>query len=80
LPPDGANVAVVAPAALAAARETLARVEALNAVETTGNPPLSLNIALHAGETASTASHTTGYRIDRGSVSGAGMILQSDSR
>jgi adenylate cyclase len=44
-------VAVVAPAALAAARETLARVEALNAVETTaGNPPLSLNIALHAGE------------------------------
>ena len=51
LPPDGANVAVVAPAALAAARETLARVEALNAVETTaGNPPLSLNIALHAGE------------------------------
>src|SRR5262245_3562971 len=51
LPPDGANVAVVAPAALAAARETLARVETLNAVETTaGNPPLSLNIALHAGE------------------------------
>ena len=51
LPPDGANVAVVAPAALAAARETLARVEALNAVETpAGNPPLSLNIALHAGE------------------------------
>src|SRR5262249_57579683 len=51
LPPDGVNVAVVAPAALAAARETLARVEALNAVETTaGNPPRSLNISLHAGE------------------------------
>jgi adenylate cyclase len=51
LPPDGANVAVVTPAALAAARETLARVEALNAAETAaGNPALSLNIALHAGE------------------------------
>ena len=51
LPPDGANVAVVTPAALAAAREILARVEALNATETAaGNPPLSLNIALHAGE------------------------------
>jgi adenylate/guanylate cyclase family protein len=51
LPPDGANVAVVTFAALAAARETLARVEALNASETAaGNPALSLNIALHAGE------------------------------
>src|SRR5215472_4611695 len=51
LPPDGTNVAVVTPAALAAARETLARVEALNATETAaGNPALSLNIALHAGE------------------------------
>jgi len=51
LPPDGANVATVTPAALASARETLARVETLNAVETAaGNPPLSLNIALHAGE------------------------------
>ncbi|HKF08494.1 MAG TPA: adenylate/guanylate cyclase domain-containing protein [Xanthobacteraceae bacterium] len=51
LPSDGANVATVTPAALASARETLARVEALNAVETAaGNPPLSLNIALHAGE------------------------------
>src|SRR5215467_11591213 len=51
LPPDGANLAVVTPAALGAARETLARVEALNAVETAaGNLPLSLNIALHAGE------------------------------
>jgi hypothetical protein len=28
-----------------------------------------------AGETASTASHTTGYRIGRESVSGAGMIF-----
>jgi adenylate cyclase len=44
-------IAVVAPAALAAARETLARFEALNAAETAaGNPALSLNIALHAGE------------------------------
>src|SRR5262249_15290308 len=34
LPPDGTNVAAVTPAALAAARETLARVEALNATET----------------------------------------------
>jgi adenylate cyclase len=51
LPPDGANVAVVTPAALAAAREILARVEALNATEMeAGNPTLSLNIALHAGE------------------------------
>jgi adenylate cyclase len=51
LPPDGANVAAVTPAALAAAREILARVEALNATETAaGNPALSLNIALHAGE------------------------------
>src|SRR5262245_50516065 len=51
LPPDGTNVAVVTPAALAAARETLALVEALNATETAaGNPALSLNIALHAGE------------------------------
>ena len=51
LPPDGTNVAVVTPAALAAARETLARVEALNATEkAAGNPALSLNIALHAGE------------------------------
>jgi adenylate cyclase len=51
LPPDGANVAVVTPAALAAARETLGRVEALNATETAaGNPALILNIALHAGE------------------------------
>jgi adenylate cyclase len=51
LPPDGANVAVVTPAALAAAREILARVETLNATETAaGNPALSLNIALHAGE------------------------------
>jgi adenylate cyclase len=51
LPPDGADVAVVTPAALAAAREILARVEAVNAAETeAGNPTLSLNIALHAGE------------------------------
>ena len=51
LPPDGASVAAVTPATLAAARETLARVEALNATETAaGNPALSLNIALHAGE------------------------------
>jgi adenylate cyclase len=51
LPPDGVNVAVVTPAALAAAREILTRVEALNATETeAGNPALSLNIALHAGE------------------------------
>jgi adenylate cyclase len=51
LPPDGANVAVVTPAALAAAREILTRVEALNITETeAGNPALSLNIALHAGE------------------------------
>jgi adenylate cyclase len=51
LPPDGANVAVVTPAALAAAREILAQVEALNATETAaGNPALILNIALHAGE------------------------------
>jgi adenylate cyclase len=51
LPPDGANVAVVTPAALAAAREILARVETLNATEmAAGNPALSLNIALHAGE------------------------------
>ena len=48
LPPDGTNVALVTPATLAAARETLARVEALNAIETAaGNPAL---IALHAGE------------------------------
>src|SRR5262249_38311917 len=33
-PPDGANGAVVTPAALAAAREILGRVEALNATET----------------------------------------------
>src|SRR5262249_31252826 len=51
LPPDGADLAVVTPAALAAAREILARVEALNATETAaGNPALSLDIALHAGE------------------------------
>jgi len=51
LPPDGANVAVVTPAALAAAREILGRVEALNATETAaGNPALIFNIALHAGE------------------------------
>src|SRR5215472_2022634 len=51
LPPDGENVTVVTPATLAAARETLARVEVLNATETAaGNPALSLNIALHAGE------------------------------
>src|SRR5262245_11395049 len=51
LPPDGANVALVTPAALAAGREILARVEALNATETAAdNPALSLNIALHAGE------------------------------
>jgi len=51
LPPDGINVALVTPAALAAAREILARVEALNATETAaGNPALILNIALHAGE------------------------------
>jgi class 3 adenylate cyclase len=49
LPPDGANVALVTPAALAAAREILGRVGALNATETAaGNPALSLNIALHA--------------------------------
>src|SRR5262245_14286396 len=51
LPPDGTNVALVTPPTLAAARETLARVEALNATEkAAGNPALSLNIALHAGE------------------------------
>jgi adenylate cyclase len=51
LPPDAADVTVVTPAVLAAAREILARVEALNATETaTGNPALSLDIALHAGE------------------------------
>jgi len=51
LPPDGADVAVVTPAVLAAAREILARVEALNATEmAAGNPGLSLDIALHAGE------------------------------
>src|SRR5262249_34258176 len=51
LPPDGTNVALMTPAALAAARETLARVEALNATEkAAGNPALSLNITLHAGE------------------------------
>ena len=51
LPPHAANVAVVTPAALAAAREILARVEALNATEAAaGNPALRLNIALHAGE------------------------------
>jgi adenylate cyclase len=51
LPPDGANVAAVTPAALAAAREILTRVKALNVTETeAGNPTLNLNIALHAGE------------------------------
>jgi adenylate cyclase len=51
LPPDAADVTVVTPAVLAAAREILARVEALNATETAaGNPALSLDIALHAGE------------------------------
>jgi adenylate cyclase len=41
----------VTPATLAAAREILARVEALNATEmAAGNPALILNIALHAGE------------------------------
>jgi adenylate cyclase len=51
LPPDGANVAVVTPAALAAACEILARVEELNATETAaGNPALGLDIALHAGD------------------------------
>jgi adenylate cyclase len=51
LPSDGANVPVVTPAVLAAAREILARVEALNATETkAGNPTLNLNIGLHAGE------------------------------
>jgi adenylate cyclase len=53
LPPDGANIGGVTAAALAAAREILARVEALNAAETAaGNPALRLNIALHAGEVA----------------------------
>src|SRR5262249_45760376 len=47
LPPDGANVAVVTPAALAAAREILGRAEALNATETAaGNPALIFNTAL----------------------------------
>jgi len=42
---------MVTPAVLAAAREILARVEALNATETAaGNPALGLDIALHAGE------------------------------
>jgi adenylate cyclase len=51
LPPDGTNVALVTLATLAAAREILKRVEALNATETAaGNPALVLNIALHAGE------------------------------
>jgi len=51
LPPDGTNVALVTPATLAAAREILGRVEALNATETAaGNPALVLNSALHAGE------------------------------
>src|SRR5262249_53529653 len=51
LPPDGENVAVVTPATLAAARETLARVEVLSATETAeGNPALSLKISLHARE------------------------------
>jgi adenylate cyclase len=51
LPPDGTTVAEVTPATLAAAREILARVETLNATEVAaGNPALSLNIALHAGE------------------------------
>src|SRR5262249_20271346 len=46
LPPDGTNVALVTPATLAAAREILGRVEALNATETAaGNPALVLNIA-----------------------------------
>jgi adenylate cyclase len=64
LPPDGSNVAVVTPAALAAAREILARVEALNATETAaGNPALSLNIALHAGE-ATYGNIGTADRLD----------------
>src|SRR5262249_20456847 len=51
LPSAGANMAIVTPGALAAAREILARVKALNATETAaGNPALSLDIALHAGE------------------------------
>src|SRR5262249_58332526 len=51
LPPDGANVAVVAPPALAAARETPGRVEAPKAREATaGKPPARFNIALDAGE------------------------------
>src|SRR5262249_27390191 len=64
LPPDGANVATVTPAALAAAREILARVEALNAAETAaGNPALSLDIALHAGE-VTYGNIGTAHRLD----------------
>src|SRR5262249_59736391 len=39
LPPDGASVAAVTPATLAAARETLARGEALNGTETAAGEP-----------------------------------------
>jgi adenylate cyclase len=51
LPKDGADMAAVAAAALAAARDIQARLAALNAAETaTGHPPLLMDMALHAGD------------------------------
>lgn len=51
LPKSGAGLAMVAAATLEAARGILQRVEALNAAEVAaGNPPLALDMALHAGD------------------------------
>jgi adenylate cyclase len=51
LPTASVDAAARAAAALAAAHEILARVEAQNAAEVAvGHPPLRLNMALHAGE------------------------------
>jgi adenylate cyclase len=47
----GADTATRAVAAMVAAREIVGRVEAQNAAEAAlGNPPLLLNMALHAGD------------------------------
>jgi adenylate cyclase len=51
LPKSGRGLAMVAAAALDAARETLARMAALNTSEAAaGHPPLMLDMALHAGD------------------------------
>ncbi len=51
LPKPGAGLAMVAAAALEAARDILARIAALNTTEAAaGHPPLALDMALHAGD------------------------------